>query len=106
ALEEAIQKGVFVFFSAGNNHHLANGAPDQCRPNSIWLHKSREDVMVVATCKLEGPGAMWYYASRDPGQKFGEPGTNRKPDVTAPTPEKGAIVYGDQVVRLSEGWGT
>lgn len=104
ALEEAIEKGIHVFFSAGNNHHLANGTPDQCHPNSIWLYKSREDVMVVATCKLDG--SMWYYSSCGPGQKFGQPGTNRKPDVTAPTPENGAVVYGDQIVRLAEGWGT
>jgi len=104
ALEEAIQKGIHVFFSAGNNHHLANGSPAECAPNTIWRYKSRADVMTVATCKLDG--SMWYYSSRGPGQTYEEPGTSPKPDITAPTPESGRIVYGDQILSLPNGWGT
>lgn len=104
ALGDAIAAGIHVFFSAGNYHDLAGGDPEQCRPTSIWSHKSRADVMAVATCKLDK--AMWYYSSRGPGQRFGEPNTNQKPDVTAPTPENGRIIYGDSVVTLSNGWGT
>ncbi|MBF0439429.1 MAG: S8 family serine peptidase [Magnetococcales bacterium] len=63
-----------------------------------------EDVLVTATCKLNQD--MWYYSSRGPGQYFGSAGTNQKPDVTAPTPENGLIVYGDEVKILSNGWGT
>jgi serine protease AprX len=104
ALDDAIAAGVHVFFSAGNNHKLAGGAPDACNPNSIWLHKSRADVMAVATCNLQE--AMWYYSSRGPGQHFGDPNTNRKPDVTAPTPRNGEIVYGGGIQVLPNGWGT
>lgn len=35
ALEEAIEAGVRVTFSAGNNHQLAGGQPDGQHPNSI-----------------------------------------------------------------------
>lgn len=104
ALEEAIGKGVLAVFSAGNNHHLANGAPLQCQPNSIWLYKSRADLLTVATCRLGG--SMWFYSSRGPGQDFGHPNTNAKPDVTAPTPENGLILYGAEVRPLTNGWGT
>lgn len=104
ALAEAITRGIAVFFSAGNNHELAGGQPAACDPNSIWLHKSRADLMAVATCDLDA--AMWYYSSRGPGQHFGDPNTNRKPDVTAPTPQNGRIVYGGSVVTLANGWGT
>ena len=93
-----------MFFSAGNNHERAGGAPDECVPNSVWLHKSRSDIMAVATCRLDG--SMWYYSSRGPGQFHGEPGTNRKPDVTAPTPKNGRVVYGSMIRSLANGWGT
>lgn len=104
ALDEAIQKGIRVFFSAGNNHHLANGKPGDCHPTTIWQYKSRADLMAVATCDLDQ--AMWFYSSRGPGHQFGAPNTSRKPDVTAPTPENGRIVYGNQVLSLPDGWGT
>lgn len=104
ALEDAINAGIIVCFSAGNNHQLAGGAPASCSPNSIWLHKSREDILAVATCDLND--AMWYYSSRGPGQHFGDPGTNQKPDVTAPTPKNGRVVYGSGIRRLPNGWGT
>ncbi len=61
AMNDAIAAGVIVFFSAGNNHQLAGGAPDRCDPNSVWLHKSRDDVFPVATCDLDR--AMWFYPS-------------------------------------------
>ena len=104
ALGEAIAAGVVVIFSAGNNHGRANGLPQACDPNSVWLHKSRSDVLAVATCDLERD--MWYYSSRGPGQFFGQADTNRKPDVTAPTPRNGRILYGSGEQVLPNGWGT
>lgn len=104
ALDEAIATGIKVIFSAGNNHARAGGDPDGCSPNSVWLHKSRADVMAVATSRLDN--SMWYYSSRGPGQHYGEPGTNRKPDVTAPTPRNGRVVYGGSIQTLADGWGT
>lgn len=104
AMEDAIQAGIFVFFSAGNNHELAKGAPSACSPNSVWLYKSRADVFPVATCDLDR--AMWFYSSRGPGQHFGDPGTSEKPDITAPTPKNGKILYGSDERVLANGWGT
>ena len=104
ALDDAIGAGITVFFSAGNNHQRAGGDPAKCDPNSVWLHKSRADIMAVATCKLDQ--TMWYYSSRGPGQKFGDPNTNKKPDVTAPTPAHGRVVYGGSIQSLPNGWGT
>ena len=104
ALNDAINNGIHVFFSVGNNHQEAGGCPTQCHPNSIWLHKSRDDLLSVATCDLND--AMWYYSSRGPGQYFPDPNTNRKPDVTAPTPKNGQIVYGPTTRVLANGWGT
>ena len=104
ALDNAIDNGVHVFFSAGNNHHRTEGDSADCAPNSIWLHKSRADVMCVATCDLDGN--MWHYSSRGPGQHFGKPNTNLKPDVTAPTPRNGRVPYGCHTRVLANGWGT
>lgn len=104
ALDDAIGDGVRVFFSAGNNHQRAGGNAADCHPNSIWLHKSRADLMSVATSDLDD--AMWYYSSRGPGQSHGSANTNRKPDVTAPTPKNGRVVYGAGVRVLANGWGT
>lgn len=104
ALDDAIATGVKVLFSAGNYHADAGGHPDNCEPTSIWLHKCRADVMAVATCDLNR--RMWYYSSRGPGQHFGDAGTNQKPDVTAPTPEHGRVVYGSSIRSLPKGWGT
>lgn len=104
ALDEAIQTGIAVVFSAGNNHELAGGAPQACAPNSIWMYKSRADLLAVATCDLDE--RMWFYSSRGPGQHYGQPGTNAKPDVTAPTPRNGRILYGAREQVLENGWGT
>lgn len=104
ALDEAVGRGIPVFFSAGNYHQLAGGAAADCEPTSIWLHKCREDVASVATCKLDG--SMWNYSSRGPGQNFGQPGMGAKPDVTAPTPRNGRVVYGAGIRVLPNGWGT
>ena len=104
ALGDAINDGIHVFFSAGNNHDLAGGNPADCTPNSIWLHKSRADLLTVATCDLNN--AMWAYSSRGSGQHFGNPNTNQKPDVTAPTPQNGRVVYGSDTRILPNGWGT
>lgn len=104
ALNDALNAGIKVFFSAGNYHEDAGGKPDRCEPTSIWLHKCRADVMSVATCDLSLN--MWYYSSRGPGQHFGQAGCNSKPDVTAPTPAHGRVVYGGNIRSLPNGWGT
>jgi len=104
ALSDAIDAGVKVVFAAGNDHQKVGGKPDSCSPNSIWLsYKSRADVLIVATCTpvLQ----MWFNSSRGPGQYFGQSNTNSKPDVTAPTPANGWVVYGD-VVKSVLMWGT
>ena len=49
---------------------------------------------------------MWNYSSRGPGQYYGNPGMNNKPDVTAPTPRNGSILYGDRQRIMPNGWGT
>jgi hypothetical protein len=104
ALDDAIAAGVHVVFSGGNYHDLVGGKADASGPNSIWLEKGRSDVLTVATCDLER--RMWYYSSRGPGQFYGTPGTSRKPDVTAPTPRNGRILYGGEEVVMPDGWGT
>ncbi|HEY0838036.1 MAG TPA: S8 family serine peptidase [Azospirillum sp.] len=116
ALVDAIGAGVRVVFSAGNYHGLAGGTADSCGPNSVWQEKGRADVLSVATCDLEK--AMWDYSSRGPGQFYSvEPdkrpdpfqdahGVGRKPDVTAPTPRNGRILFGDEIVVMPDGWGT
>lgn len=104
ALDDALEAGITVVFSAGNYHEDAGGQPTDCGPNSIWLHKGRADVITVATCDMELN--MWYYSSRGPGQYFGDQNTNPKPDVTAPTPRGGRILYGSSIRSLANGWGT
>jgi len=104
ALEDAIATGIKVFFSAGNYHDLTGGSATGCNPTSIWLHKCRSDVFTVATCKLDK--TMWYYSSRGPGQHYGQSGMGHKPDVTAPTPQNGRIVYDNSVRTMPDGWGT
>lgn len=109
ALADALDAGVTVVFSAGNNHELAGGSASACAPNSIWLHKSRADILAVATCSLDG--RLWEYSSRGPGQFFGTdqygPGnSNRKPDMVAPTPRNGRILYGSAERVMPRGWGT
>jgi serine protease AprX len=104
ALTDAVAAGIVICFSAGNYHDLAGGAPGACSPTSIWLHKGRADLLTVATSRPDG--SMWFYSSRGPGQFDGDPGMAPKPDVTAPTPPDGRVVYGDQVQSLPNGWGT
>jgi serine protease AprX len=104
AINRAMAAGVMVVFSAGNYHQLAGGAPSACSPTSIWLQKCRDEFLTVATCKLDQ--SMWYYSSRGLGQLHGTAGTNDKPDVTAPTPANGRIVFGNSVKSLADGWGT
>jgi serine protease AprX len=104
ALTDALEAGVVVCFSAGNYHELAGGAAAACSPTSIWLHKCLGDVLTVATSRPDG--TMWFYSSRGPGQFQGRPDMKDKPDVTAPTPPNGRVVYGDDVRSLPDGWGT
>ena len=77
ALDDAIAAGIHVRFSAGNYHDLAGGDPGQCQPTSIWLHKSRADLMAVATCKLDR--SMWFYSSRGPARGSATPIPTRSP---------------------------
>lgn len=104
ALADAVEAGVVAVFSAGNNHLLTGGDPDGDGPNSIWLYKVRADVLTVGACKLDG--TMWRYSSRGPGQDHAGEGNARKPDVVAPTPENGRILYGSATRALRNGWGT
>lgn len=104
ALDDAIRGGVAVVFSAGNYHELAGGQASDCGPTSIWQYKCRADILSVATCKLDR--TMWSYSSRGPGDLAGGSGMSEKPDVTAPTPENGAVLYGDSIKVLANGWGT
>ena len=104
ALADAIDAGVIVVCSAGNYHELAKGTADGCSPSSIWLHKSRADLLTVGTCSLDG--RMWFYSSRGPGQHYGDENTNEKPDVIAPTPKDGKILVGTRKLTGLHGWGT
>jgi serine protease AprX len=103
ALDDALSRGVIAIFSAGNDHALAGGTPDGCTPTSIWQHKCRDDVFTVANSNPEG--SMWPDSSRGPGEQFGQPGTDFKPDVNAPTPPNGRVLWGDTASNVSE-WGT
>jgi len=104
ALAEAIEKGLLVCFSAGNNHELVGGAADACEPTSIWAYKCRDDVLTVAASRLDR--TMWSYSSRGPGQHHGEPGMAQKPDVAAPSPPNGRILWGGSPRSFPIGWGT
>jgi len=104
ALEEALGRGVIAVFSAGNYHEMANGSPDACQPTSIWEHKCRDDVLTVANSRPDS--TMWSTSSRGPGQLFGHPGMGLKPDVSAPTPPNGRVLWGADVASLPDGWGT
>jgi serine protease AprX len=48
---------------------------------------------------------MWYYPAAG-GPALRRSGTNGKPDVTAPTPRNGKVVYGGDLKVLPDGWGT
>jgi serine protease AprX len=102
ALDDAATAGIVLVFSAGNYHQLVT-APRRCGPNSIWAPKSRANLLTVATCNLDNE--MWDYSSRGPGQPSAGP-CNDKPDVTAPTPANGRVLYGDRYQVLQTGWGT
>lgn len=104
ALEEAIARGIAVFFSAGNNHDLAGGRAEDCHPSSIWHYKVRSDVFAVGTCDLEG--RLWDYSSRGPGQNWNVAGNAAKPDVVAPTPRGGVVAFGLEDRSFPNGWGT
>lgn len=104
ALDDALARGVWAVFSGGNYHAQASGTPDACEPTSIWQHKCREDVLTVANSKPDG--TMWPTSSRGPGQHFGTAGMAFKPDINAPTPPNGRVLWGDQVASLPDGWGT
>jgi serine protease AprX len=103
AITDAVEAGVILVFSAGN-YHLLVGNPGECSPNSIWTHKSLSHAITVATCKLDQQ--LWDYSSRGPGQWFGRAECNHKPDVTAPTPANGRVLFGGQSRVLRNGWGT
>jgi serine protease AprX len=104
ALEEAIARGIAVFFSAGNNHDLAGGRPEDCHPSTIWDYKVRAGVFTVGTCDLEG--RLWDYSSRGPGQYWNAAGNAAKPDLLAPTPRGGLVAFGLENRSFPNGWGT
>lgn len=104
ALNDALDAGVVACFSAGNYHEDAGGKPHDCSPTSIWLHKCRADVLTIGGARLDH--TVWHYSSRGPGQHHGDDGMGRKPDVVAPTPPDGRVLYGADVMSLPEGWGT
>jgi serine protease AprX len=101
ALQEAVEAGMAVLFSAGNNHQLAGGLPEHCHPSTIWNHKLRKDVLTVGACDLEGE--IWDYSSRGPATG---PGRGSKPDVVAPVPRQGMVAFGEENRRFPNGWGT
>lgn len=104
ALGDALAAGITVCFSAGNYHELAGGVADACDPTSIWAYKCRDDVIAVAASRPDG--TMWGYSSRGPGQHAGQPGMADKPNVTAPTPPNGRVLFGDGPRSFPIGWGT
>jgi len=104
ALDDAIAAGIAVVFSAGNYHELTGGPLLGCSPTSIWQYKCRADLLTVATCRDDR--TMWSYSSRGPGKHAGGANAGDKPDVTAPTPVNGAVLYGDRMQVLPNGWGT
>ncbi|HEY7951909.1 MAG TPA: S8 family serine peptidase [Solirubrobacteraceae bacterium] len=103
ALSDAVDAGLCIVFSAGNYHRLAGGDPDECEPTSIWSYKCRDSVLTVGAVDLDG--SPWWYSSRGPGQHFGEPGTNAKPDVCGVVPADGEVLYGDSAKRIAH-WAT
>jgi serine protease AprX len=104
ALGDALAAGIAVCFSAGNYHELVGGEAAACGPTSIWGYKCRNDVTAVAASRPDG--TMWSYSSRGPGQHAGKEGMGDKPDITAPTPPDGRVLYGDGPRNLPDGWGT
>jgi serine protease AprX len=102
ALDEAISAGVIVCFSAGNYHVDVGGDPSDCSPNSIWAWKGREEVLTTAAVDLDGD--PWWYSSRGPGQHFGLPGQDEKPDFSAPVPEDGLVLWTGGPKRVRH-WG-
>jgi hypothetical protein len=103
-LMKAEDAGIHIFFSAGNNHEATGASHSDCKPNSIWLHKSYDCLTTVGTCDLDRQ--VWSYSSRGPGQFFGEARTRQMPDIIAPTPKNGRIAYGVDDRTLTRGWGT
>lgn len=101
ALQEAVEAGMAVLFSAGNNHQRAGGLPEHCHPSTIWNHKLREDVLTVGACDLEGE--IWDYSSRGPAVAAGR---GPKPDVVAAVPRQGLVAFGEENRRFPNGWGT
>jgi len=97
ALEEAVGRGIAIFFSAGNNHDLAGGFPADCQPPTMWDYKLSPGIFSVGACDLEG--RMWGYSSRGPAG-------SGKPDVVAPTPRNGLIAFGGEDHSFPDGWGT
>ena len=102
ALDDAAAAGIVLVFSAGNYHQLLP-TRRECGPNSIWSPKSRSTLLAVSTCDLNHQ--MWDYSSRGPGQVISG-SCNTKPDVTAPTPANGRVLFGDGPRVLVNGWGT
>lgn len=101
-LDSLIEAGACIVFSAGNNH--PSGRIRDCSPNTIWEFKSRQEVMVVGTCDLDGD--VWHYSSRGPGEWGPSKHETTKPDVVAPTPKNGRVLRGNAIYSSPNGWGT
>jgi serine protease AprX len=95
-ISELQNAGAVLVFSAGNDHAGASGAHV---PNSIWPHKSHPEVLTVGACDTNG--RVWDYSSRGPGA----PPAN-KPDVVAPTPAMGRMLYKNRIQCFPKGWGS
>jgi len=104
AIEALVDAGAIVVFSGGNNHGYTGAGPHAAAPNTIWRFKSREMLMAVAACELDG--TVWDFSSRGPGEDYRKAGTNRKPDVIAPVPRNGRVPFGADILTLTNGWGT
>ena len=59
--------------------------------------------MTVGNCRLDD--SMWPESSRGPGELFGQGGAGSKPDVVAPTPKGGHVLWGPAICKIDQ-WGT
>jgi subtilisin family serine protease len=103
---DSVDRGAFVCFAAGNNHHdvLCKHDPTACAPNTIWGPNSHDRVISVGTVNRAltncDPSTPHVNSSRGPG----EWAVNTvKPDCVAPT--YGEVVWGTSYRRMGW-WGT
>jgi subtilisin family serine protease len=80
ALTRAVNSGILIVFSAGNNHNISK--PKDCTPSTIWHFKLRTDVLSIGAWN-NSTSAVWNYSSRGPGLLSLSP-RRTKPDVVVP----------------------